>query len=82
MIMFRNKFTKKMQNKVNTDKYNFINLETKENIEKNSEIKYTLEEQREESLTELLGLMTADKLDKIKDGKLISLLVILAITLL
>ena len=35
MIMFRNKFTKKMQNKVNTDKYNFINLETKENIEKN-----------------------------------------------
>ena len=33
--MFRNKFTEKIQNKVNMDKYNFINLETKENIEKN-----------------------------------------------
>lgn len=34
MLMFRNKFTEKIQNKVNIDKYNFINLETKENIEK------------------------------------------------
>ena len=36
--------------------------------------KYTLEEQQEEALVELLGLMTADKLDAVKDGKLISLL--------
>jgi hypothetical protein len=37
-------------------------------------IKYTLEEQQEEAIVELLGLMTAEKLDKVKDGKLISLL--------
>jgi len=36
--------------------------------------RYTLEEQQEEALVELLGLMTADRLDKVKDGKLISLL--------
>jgi hypothetical protein len=36
--------------------------------------KYTLEEQQEEALVELLGLMTAEKLDAVKDGKLISLL--------
>ncbi|HHX67180.1 MAG TPA: hypothetical protein GX708_03870, partial [Gallicola sp.] len=36
--------------------------------------KYTLEEQQEEAIVELLGLMTAEKLDKVKDGKLISLL--------
>lgn len=35
---------------------------------------YTLEEQQEEAIVELLGLMTADRLDKVKDGKLISLL--------
>jgi hypothetical protein len=35
---------------------------------------YTLEEQQEEAIVELLGLMTAEKLDKVKDGKLISLL--------
>lgn len=34
-MMFRNKFTAKIKDKVNIDKYNFINLETKENIEKN-----------------------------------------------
>lgn len=33
--MFRNKFTSKLKDKLNIDKYNFINLETKENIEKN-----------------------------------------------
>jgi len=38
------------------------------------EIYYTLEEQQEEAIVELLGLMTADRLDKVKDGKLISLL--------
>ena len=37
-------------------------------------IYYTLEEQQEEAIVELLGLMTAEKLDKVKDGKLISLL--------
>ena len=35
---------------------------------------YTLEEQQEEAIVELLGLMTAGKLDAVKDGKLISLL--------
>ncbi|HEY8364887.1 MAG TPA: hypothetical protein VIK84_04880, partial [Haloplasmataceae bacterium] len=35
---------------------------------------YTLEEQQEEAIVELLGLMVADRLDKVKDGKLISLL--------
>ena len=35
---------------------------------------YTLEEQQEEAIVELLSMMTADKLDALKDGKLISLL--------
>jgi hypothetical protein len=35
---------------------------------------YTLEEQQEEAIVELLGLMTAGKLDAVSDGKLISLL--------
>lgn len=38
------------------------------------QVPYTLEEQQEEAIVELLGLYTADKLDKVKDGKLISLL--------
>jgi len=38
------------------------------------QVPYTLEEQQEEAIVELLGLMTAEKLDAIKDGKLISLL--------
>ena len=37
-------------------------------------IEYTLEEQQEEAIVELLGLMTAEKLNAVKDGKLISLL--------
>jgi hypothetical protein len=41
---------------------------------KNKQVKYTLEEQQEEAIVELLGLYTADRLDKVKDGKLISLL--------
>lgn len=36
--------------------------------------KYTLEEQQEEAIVELLGLYTAGKLNEVKDGKLISLL--------
>lgn len=36
--------------------------------------KYTLEEQQEEAIVELLGLMTAEKLDAVKDRKLISVL--------
>lgn len=36
--------------------------------------KYTLEEQQEEAIVELLGMMTAERLDAVKDGKLISLL--------
>ena len=46
---------------------------TKEEYEENAP-KYTLEEQQEEAIVELLGLMTAEKLDAVKDGKLISLL--------
>lgn len=37
-------------------------------------VPYTLEEQQEEAIVELLGLYTAGRLDKVKDGKLISLL--------
>jgi len=39
-----------------------------------SDQKYTLADQQEEAIVDLLGLMTADKLDAVKDGKLISLL--------
>ena len=35
---------------------------------------YSLEEQQEEAIVELLGLYTANRLDSVKDGKLISLL--------
>lgn len=38
------------------------------------QVPYTLEEQQEEAIVELLGLMTAEKLNAVKDGKLISLL--------
>lgn len=45
------------------------------NLDKEAEDnKYSLEEQQEEALVELLGMMTADKLDNVKDGGLISLL--------
>jgi len=40
----------------------------------NTREQYTLEEQQEEAVVELLGLMTAKKLDAVEDGKLISLL--------
>lgn len=50
------------------DKYN---ITIKENVTKRA---YTSEEQQEEAIVELLGLYTADRLDKVKDGKLISLL--------
>ena len=39
-----------------------------------NKIAYTLEEQQEEAIVELLGLYTAERLDKVKEGKLISLL--------
>jgi hypothetical protein len=39
-----------------------------------NKIYYTLEEQQEEAIVELLGLYTANRLDSVKDGKLISLL--------
>ena len=48
--------------------------EANNELEKYDNTPYTLEEQQEEALVELLGLMTAEKLDKVKDGKLISLL--------
>jgi len=48
----------------------------KDEFEKNipDNKKYSLEEQQEEAIVELLGLMTAEKLDAVKDGKLISVL--------
>lgn len=48
--------------------------DTTEKVTRRELPKYTLEEQQEEALVELLGLYTAEKLDKVKDGKLISLL--------
>jgi len=49
------------------DALKYINVRKKE-------YSYTLEEQQEEAIVELLGMMTAEKLDNVKDGKLISLL--------
>lgn len=46
----------------------------KDYVQKTQGEKYTLEEQQEEAIVELLGLYTAKKLDNVKDGKLISLL--------
>jgi len=63
------------------DKYYREGLGTKEISQeeylekaKLANVSYTLEEQQEEAIVELLGLMTAEKLDNVKDGKLISLL--------
>ena len=53
--------------------YNGTPITEKEYID-NTQDYYTLEEQQEEAIVELLGLMTAEKLDAVKDGKLISLL--------
>jgi len=51
---------------------------TKEEAETRAKVNmvkiYTFEEQQEEAVVELLGLMTAERLDAVKDGKLISLL--------
>jgi len=49
-------------------------FDTLEEAKKYGIRKYTLAEQQEEAIVELLGLMTADKLNSVKDGKLISLL--------
>jgi len=54
-------------------KYYDTYKEAQDGIKKDSP-KYTLEEQQEEAVVELLGLMAAEKLDNVKDGKLISLL--------
>jgi hypothetical protein len=51
-----------------------FNTKEEAQAELNELPKYTLEEQQEEAIVELLGLMTAEKLDNVKDGKLISLL--------
>jgi hypothetical protein len=53
--------------------YNGTPITEKEYID-NTQDYYTLEEQQEEAIVELLGMMTAEKLDAVKDGKLISLL--------
>jgi ribonuclease HI len=42
--------------------------------DKEIRIVYNLEKVQEEAIVELLGMMTAEKLDNVKDGKLISLL--------
>jgi len=60
-------------NTIISEQFNTIEEANKE-LSKYDNIKYTLEEQQEEAIVELLGLMTAEKLDKVKDGKLISLL--------
>ena len=52
---------------ISTKEYNIA-------LQEYNSIKYSLEEQQEEAIVELLGLMTAEKLDNVKDGKLISLL--------
>ena len=55
-------------NKITEQEYkDALNEANKQNV-------YSLEEQQEEAIVELLGLMTAEKLDAVKDGKLISLL--------
>ena len=46
--------------------------DTTEKVTRRELPKYTLEDQQEEALNTLLGLMAADKLDKIKDATLIS----------
>lgn len=43
-------------------------------ISQNKRLEYTLEEQQEEAIVELMSLMAADKLNKITDKNLISLL--------
>jgi hypothetical protein len=60
-------------NTIISEQFNTIEEANKE-LSKYDNIKYTLEEQQEEAIVELLGLMTAEKLDNVKDGKLISLL--------
>lgn len=57
----------------NNDEKHFGSYGTKEMVVSNLP-RYTLEEQQEEAIVELLGLYTADRLDKVKDGKVISLL--------
>lgn len=62
----------------NNDGENFGNYNLEEIVNKFPEYfkptAYTLEEQQEEAIVTLLGMMAADKLDKIKDKNLISLL--------
>jgi hypothetical protein len=60
-------------NTIISEQFNTIEEANKE-LSKYDNIKYTLEEQQEEAIVELLGLMTAEKLNAVKDGKLISLL--------
>jgi hypothetical protein len=52
----------------------FKNREEAESELEATNIPYTLEEQQEEAIVQLLGEYTAEKLDRVKDGKLISLL--------
>jgi len=59
------------QNDEDYDRFFDTGKEAQEYINSRS---YSLEEQQEEAIVELLGMMTAEKLDAVKDGKLISLL--------
>jgi hypothetical protein len=59
-----------LENRVKTEKY-LYDYYLKDSLNYKETI-YTLEEQQEEALVTLLGMMAADKLDKIKDATLIS----------
>lgn len=62
-------------NKVTISKEEYLKAkEDYNNYLNSSKNLYTLEEQQEEAIVELLGLMTAEKLNATKDGNLISLL--------
>jgi len=63
--------------KIDGKTFNDKNDAEKYQKENSNKTKYTLEEQQEEAIVELLGLMTAKKLDNLKDGELIHLLRIL-----
>ena len=59
----------------NSEEFVFDTKEEAEGqIKKINSKEYTLEEQQEEAIVELLGMLTAEKLDAVKDGKLISIL--------
>jgi hypothetical protein len=73
-FVLQNNKTETLKLKDNVSSVDRIFLSEQEANKYLNENRYTLEEQQEEAIVELLGLMTADHLDIIQDGKLISLL--------